>query len=132
VNRLLLFAAILIAGTVYAQTVHGVLLPWTTPPAPAGGLTVAGYNVWRAPQVVSGGEIVCGVFRQIATLVKGTSYLDPASGLSVSTGYCYEVVTQDTGGNLSNASNVQLVTTPAAWPVTVLPAVPALSAVKIQ
>jgi amino acid permease len=91
---------------------HGVLLTWT---APSG--TVTGYNVFRA--VSASGA--CGAYAQVGTVSgTATTYNDPASGLALSTSYCYEVQTVD-GVEVSGPSNTATVTTPSAWPANPSP-----------
>jgi hypothetical protein len=112
----LAFVMLLAVGTAAAQTPHGILVSWATPTIPTGGAALAGLNLFRATW--SSSTSACGSYSQLNTApLPGNSYLDPASGLAVSTEYCYYATTQDVNGNLSAASNIATTTTPAAWPV---------------
>jgi hypothetical protein len=100
-------------------TTHGVLVSWT--PSTTAGVT--GYNVYR---VIGTG--VPGPNQLITSApVTGTSYLDPASGLSSTSTYTYyatAVVVTGTGAtqtiNESGISNGSTVTDPQ-FPPTVTP-----------
>lgn len=103
-------------------TVHGDLVSWAS--STSSGVT--GYYVYRAPQV-SGSCSGVTNFTLIATVGTVTSYNDPASGLSTSTGYCYEVDAFEPDSldssmtNSSGPSPVASVTTPSSWPTNPTP-----------
>lgn len=88
-------------------TPHGVLLTYSASPT----ANVVGYNIYRS--TVSGSLFV----RVNSTLVAGLTYLDPASGLAVSTNYFYVATAVDSNNNESVFSNQVSVTTPATFPV---------------
>lgn len=91
----------------HAQAPHGVTVSWTAPPA--GIQPVSGYTVWRATST-------SGPFTQIGAVGASTlSYLDPASGLPVSTPEYYQVQATDAEGDVSPFSKTASVTTPGSW-----------------
>ena len=120
--RFALFAALLCAcalparaqGTLPPASGHGVLLTWTA--AAQGGDTnpIVGYNVWRCTGTCTAAGT--GWTKISSAPVAGTSYQDPASGLSTSTTYSYVVYTQDSIGNTSGPSNVATVAIPSSFP----------------
>lgn len=79
-------------------TPHQANLSWTAS-TPVTGVTVAGYNVYRA--TTAGGE--SGAAINGTTLITGTSYID-ATVVSGST-YFYKVEAQSSTGNQSVPSN---------------------------
>lgn len=93
---------------------HGVQLTWTA--ASQGGDTnpIVGYNIWRCTGTCTATET--GWTRLNTTPNAGTSFLDPAAGLSTSTTYSYVVYTQDSIGNTSGPSNVATVAIPSSFP----------------
>jgi hypothetical protein len=126
-KNLALLIGLIISSVVWtcAQTPHGVLVTWTNPSIPTGGAALAGLNLFRAVQTAG----VCGTFTQLnANPIPGSSYLDPAAGLSLTTSYCYSATEQDINGNMG-APGTGTITTPVAWPVN--PGAPAVT-VKIQ
>lgn len=93
---------------------HGVLASWTAASQGSDVNPIAGYNVYRCTGtcVTSSGTWT----KANSSLVLGTSFLDPAAGLSVSTTYSYVVYTVDSIGNTSGPSNVATVAIPSSFP----------------
>lgn len=83
-------------------TPHGVFLTWNASPTPG-----VNYNIYRAGSAA-------GPFAKINTApISGTSYLDPAAGLSSTQTYVYFTTAVDpTTGNESVASNEPVIASP--------------------
>ena len=97
---------------------HGVCLSWTAATQGSDTNPIAGYNAYR---IASTSTCSASLFSPLPTpinsaIITPVEYLDPSSGLAVSTQYCYGLATVDSIGNQS-ALVTAGVTTPATFPV---------------
>jgi hypothetical protein len=89
----------------FTGTPHGIKVSWT-----ASTSTVAGYNLYR-------GTVTGGPYTKVnSSLITTLTFLDPNSGLTVSTTYFYVATAVDSSGNESTYSNQASVLTPATFP----------------
>lgn len=95
-------------------SVHGVKLTWTAASQGSDTNPIVGYNIWRCTGTCT--ATGTGWIQLNTTPDAGTSYHDPAAGLSTSTTYSYVVYTQDSIGNTSGPSNVATVAIPSSFP----------------
>lgn len=93
---------------------HGVQLTWTAASQGSDTNPIVGYNIWRCTGTCT--ATGTGWIQLNTTPDAGTSYHDPAAGLSTSTTYSYVVYTQDSIGNISGPSNVATVAIPSSFP----------------
>lgn len=77
-----LFALVLFAAALLAQTAHTVVLTWTDPNNPAG----ATYNVYRANGACSSNPTFASL---VSTPVSGLTFTD--TGVTVGQTYCYHI-----------------------------------------
>jgi len=113
---LALLALGLVLGSALAQngTPHGIKTSWTAPSPVGGGGIIQGYYLFRC----TGTCTLTSTWTAVGALLPPTptSYLDPASGLSVNTTYSYAAVTVDSNGNQSGFSPIATVAVGASFP----------------
>lgn len=97
---LFLFAlALSISVSAQAPSQHGILVSWTASTTPS-----VSYVVFRCTGTCTASSTWTALCTGSCT--SGTSYLDPASGLTAGTTYSYEADAVDANGNLSGPSNI--------------------------
>jgi hypothetical protein len=96
-------------------TPHGINLTWTAGAQGSDTNAVSGYNVYRTTGACSSSNLP-GSTAINASLVSGTSYLDPAAGLAAGTTYCYGVATVDAKGNQSPYATTTVAVPSAGFP----------------
>lgn len=85
-------------------TPHGIFTKWNAPSPVGGSGTIQGYYLFRCIGTLSSCTLTSGTWVSVGSLLPATptNYLDPASGLAVSTSYVYAVATVDSAGNQSS------------------------------